>query len=449
MDHPPFDDKRTETAIDPSHTRRLPIDTLPTELLERVIRLGATGFLSRGPELKWICEWRRVCWKWASIIDHCSALWSYIVVSNGTGHVQTQLERSKEALLIIETGYLDDKEEWMQLLVNNVHRSLCDAVLPTLDAEALKIYDIGIPPDSRFFNPPSPNLRVLELDGVTIPCKIQPIIGLEELHLFRICEALEDGIIAPISVRKVHQFLQANPGLHVLRLTGGCTVSAADTSLQPVDLPNLEMLVVHGPIVLHLFRAEHCASLTVTLDPVQEKLPPAAWTTVVATLRRAKGLEVVVSTYSLSITSLIKPPTITLRLDIEPEEDAGHLSYAILEDILQKLENESCISAPIQLAFSANDDIGVKVLKLLQSPMPGPSSRWRLPQLDRVRIRGEGFPYRYLQAFVQARANAQGDQAPKAITSILVMTYSSESKEILGEVLSYVLHERDAENGVV
>ncbi|KAG8938872.1 hypothetical protein FRC04_007399 [Tulasnella sp. 424] len=294
---------------------------------------------------------------------------------------------------------------------------------------------------------------------LSLPFNFQPPFGLEELDLCRISEIQEDGTHACISVLKLHQFIQASPGLQVLRLKGLYSASAADKSLQQVDLPNLEVLRLQGPPVLHLIRAEHCTNLGVDLESIEEKLPPAAWTTVVPTLTRAKGLEVEldVSMYSLRISSLLGPPwPIHLRLDIEPKrEDAGHLCYAILEQILQELENESCISARIQLSLHARNqydpDIYFKVLKLLQSPMPGPSSRWRLPHLDTVCIRGEGFPYQYLKAFVQARANAQGDQAPKAVTSILESDayYGPGGKEILGEVMDYAGDEGVAEGAVV
>ncbi|KAG8943490.1 hypothetical protein FRC04_002841 [Tulasnella sp. 424] len=310
--------------------------------------------------------------------------------------------------------------------------AMLDSPPPML--EALEIYEIDIPPDSKFFNPPSPNLRVLELSKLTIPSSIQPISGLEKLNLSRIYEAPGDGTLAPISVRKLHQFLQASPGLQVLELSGDCSVSAADKSLQQVNLPNLQELTVYGPPVLHLFRAEHCVDLTVSLYSVKEKLPPATWTPVVPILRRAKELEVRVSTYSLSIASLVEPPTIRLRLDLE--HGNTDLSYSILEGMLQELENESCISARIQLSLSVDKNIGVKVLKLLQSPMPGPSSRWRLPHLDTVRTYRKDLPYRSLQAFVQARANAEGDQTPKAVTSIIEFG-GSRDKEILDEVMSY------------
>ncbi|KAG8947984.1 hypothetical protein FRC04_010181 [Tulasnella sp. 424] len=453
MDHPSFDDKRTGIAIDQSNTRKLPIDTLPTELLEWVIGLGATEDRAWSPEIKWICEWRRVCWKWAFVIDHCSPLWSCILVSKGTGHVRTQLEKSKEAPLIIRISIPDGQGEWIRLLVDNVNRwkaimwrsphwrelsAMLDSPPPIL--ETLSIHRTIIPPDSKFFNPPSPNLRSLELKDLTIPSNTQPISGLEELRLVYI-ETLENGGVAPISVRKVHQFLQASPGLQVLELVGACSASAADKTLQPVDLPNLEELKVYHFSFLHLFRAEHCVDLTVSLWSVQERLPPVAWTTVLPTLRRAKGLGVDVSNHSLEIVCLRKPPTAKLFLRFEPEQGTADLTYFILEEILQELENESCISARTQLSLSPDDDISVKVLKLLQSPMPGPSSRWRLPHLDTVRICGEGFPYQYLKAFVEARANAQGDQAPKAVTSIIqeIDTYFglAEGKEILGEVMDY------------
>ncbi|KAG8947987.1 hypothetical protein FRC04_010184 [Tulasnella sp. 424] len=374
MDHPPFDNKAAENAIDQRHTRKLPIDTLPTELLERVIGLGATR-IYRGwsPEIRWICEWRRVCWKWAFVIDHCSALWSFVVVSTRTGHVRTQLEKSKEAPLIIEISYLGVKEEWIRPLVDNANRwkairwfephwrelsAMRDSPPPML--EVLEIEQTIIPPDSRFFNPPSPNLRVLDVDRVTIPSNTQPIFGLEELRLVRI-KTQEDGRVAPISVRKVHQFLQASPGLQVLELDGACSAGAADGTLQPVDLPNLEKLEVYRSPVLHLFRAEHCADLTVNLGSLQERLPPVAWTTVIPTLRRAKGLGVDVSNHSLRIICLHKPPTTDLYLRFEPEQ----VTYSTLEELLQELENESCISARIQLSLRAGEDINVKVLKLL------------------------------------------------------------------------------------
>ncbi|KAG8947986.1 hypothetical protein FRC04_010183 [Tulasnella sp. 424] len=448
MDHPPFHDKAAGTATDQSHTRKLPIDTLPTELLERVIGLGATGARGWRPEVKWICEWRRVCWRWASVIDHCSALWSYIVASDGTGHVRTQLEKSQQAPLIIRIEFPGDDEEWIRLLVYNVYRwkaitfrgywkefSAMRDSPPML--EALAIYRAIIPPDSKFFNPPSPNLRSLELRDLTIPSNTQPIFGLEVLRLARI-ETLEDGTAAPISVRKVHQFLQASPGLQGLELVGACSASAADKTLQPVDLPNLEELKVYHISFLHLFRAEHCADLTVSLWSVQERLPPVAWKTVIPTLRRAKRLGVDVTDHFVEILGLRRPPTIELSLRFETEQGTADLTYSMLEEILQELENESCISARIQLSLLAGEDINVKVLKLLQSPMPGPSSRWRLPHLDTVRIHGEGFPYQHLKAFVQARANAQGDQAPKAVTSILESSrFGSDREVILAKVMDY------------
>ncbi|KAG8957545.1 hypothetical protein FRC05_009829, partial [Tulasnella sp. 425] len=289
--------------------RKLPIDTLPTELLEWVIGLGATQvYRSWSPEIKWICEWRRVCWKWAFVIDHCSALWSYIVVENGGGHVPTQLAKSNGAPLSIRLRVFrptPQVEERIRLLVDNVHRwksitfhanlnfekaSAMMASTPPI-LESLAIHWTVIPPDSKFFNPPSPNLRSLELSDLAIPSNIQPIFGLEELHLHRI-KTLEDGTAAPISVRKVHQFLQASPGLQVLELDEACSACASDETLQPVDLPDLEKLEVYRSPVLHLFRAEHCADLNVSLWSLQERLPPAAWTTVVPTLRRAKGLVV-------------------------------------------------------------------------------------------------------------------------------------------------------------
>ncbi|KAG8943491.1 hypothetical protein FRC04_002842 [Tulasnella sp. 424] len=437
------------------------VDILPTELLERVISIGATGYA--GPEIKWIFKWQRVSRKWASVIDRCPALWSYIEVSAGAGsHVSTQLIKSKGVPLIIHLSSGDDDYGWIRLLVDNVRRwksirfysslamekasAMLDSPPPML--EALKIYETYILPDSKFFHPSSPNLRVLELSEVTIPSNIPPVIGLEELHLSRIHEALGDGICTPISVRKLHQFLQASPGLQVLELAGDCSVSAADASLQPVDLPNLEELEVHGLPVLHLFRAEHCADLAVSLYSVKEMLPSGAWTTVVSTLRRAKELRLDVLVTSLEISSLVGPPTIRLRLHIELEQANTNLAYSILEEILQELENESSISARIQLSLYANENNVVKVLKLLQSPMPGPSFRWRLPHLDTVSIWHGGVPYQSLQIFAQARANAQGDQAPRAVTRILEKR-GSEWKEILGEVMSYVPDGRDAERAVV
>ncbi|KAG8938869.1 hypothetical protein FRC04_007396 [Tulasnella sp. 424] len=463
MDHPPFDDKATENTIDQSHMRKSPIDTLPTELLERVIGLGATSGKGWRPEIKLICEWRRVCWRWASVIDHCSALWSFVVVpASGTGHVRTQLEKSKEAPLIVEVSCLGDREEWIRLLVDNANRwkaitwysprwremsAMRDSPPPML--EALAIVRTIIPPDSKFFNPPSPNLRSLQLMDVTIPSNTQPIFGLEELRLTRI-QTLEDGRVAPMSVRKFHQFLQASPGLQVLKLDGAYSASAADKTLQPVDLPNLEELMVVHVSILHLFQAEHCASLDVSLGSLQERLPPAAWTTVIPTLRRAKGLEMEVSNHTLQIDCLRKPSTIHLYLHFKSQQGAADLTYSTLEEILQELENESCFSARAQLSLYADEDIGVKVLKLLQSPMPGPSSGWRLPHLDTVCIRREGFPYQHLKAFVQARANAQGDQAPKAVTSILESrSFSSEREEILAKVMDYAGDEGVAEGAVV
>ncbi|KAG8972588.1 hypothetical protein FRC05_009821 [Tulasnella sp. 425] len=457
MDHPSFDGKATGTAIDQSQWRKLPIDTLPIELLERVIRIAATKFT--GPRIEWICAWRLVSRKWASVIDQCSALWSYIVVSSSAGHLPTQLAKSKGAPLTIRLSffYTHKDEEWIRLLVDNVHRwkaitfdSHLEEVSAMLDSpppmlEALDIGETTVPRDSKFFGPSSPNLRVLKLTGLTIPSNhIQPIFGLKKLTLSCIKEVLGDGTYAPISARKLHQFLEASPGLQVLKVAGYWSSSAADKSLQPVNLPNLEELGAYGAPVLHLFRAEHCADLTVILDSVKNKLPPGSWTTVIPILRRARGLEVDVSRSSVRISSLLEPPTVHLRIHMElEEEDADHLSSAILEEILQELETESCISARIQLSLHPSprydsSDIGIKVLKLLQSPMLGHSSRWRLPHLDTICIRGEGFPYQYLQAFVQARANAQGDEASKAVTSILERdAYGSGGKEILGEVMGY------------
>ncbi|KAG8947989.1 hypothetical protein FRC04_010186 [Tulasnella sp. 424] len=316
--------------------------------------------------------------------------------------------------------------------------------------EVLEINQTTLLPNSKFFNPPSPDLRVLHLNSVAIPSNIQPIVGLEELRLSSIHEILEDGRRTWMSCRKLHQFLQASPGLRVLIVMGGLSASAADKSLQPVDLPNLEELKVYHFSFLHLLRAEHCADLIVNLWSVQERLPPAAWTTVVPTLRRAKGLGVKVSNHSLNIVCLRKPPTTELLLCFEVEQGTADLSYSTLEEILQELENESCFSARAQLSLYAHEDIGVKVLKLLQSPMPGPSSRWRLPHLDTVCIRREGFPYQHLKAFVQARANAQGDQAPKAVTSILECSrFGSDREEILAKVMDYARDEGVAEGAVV
>ncbi|KAG8938871.1 hypothetical protein FRC04_007398 [Tulasnella sp. 424] len=426
------------------------IDFLPIELLEWVIRLGATYRSDPGPMIEWVREWRRVSRKWASTINGCPSLWSYINTSYRVGNLKNQLARSGTVPLDLDVSHRPSSKrvaKSIRLLARHTHRwrSIVfdedyEDMIATLGSsppilETLSISSITIAPDCKLFIPASTRLRKLTLSGVVLPQNFDPPFNLEKLVLDCISEPNGSGGYVSISMRSLHRFLQGSPGLRSFAVVGPCSKSADEEELLPVDLPNLQdvdiLQVFHlGASALHVFRAEHCPQVNFSLGWINKRPPLMVWATLVHALKRAKELEIGVRDRSLSIRS--KPNIVGLSLwDVVAESgDLKSLTYSILEDILNEAERDSPLSARIELALLTTDqgngdfNVALEVLKLLQTPIIEPSSgltRWRLPHLDTLRIPDNGRLYKPFQVFVQERSN-RGDssQAPRAITIIRV-----------------------------
>lgn len=442
------------------------IDVLPTELLEQVICLGASGHRYGGPEVKWVSMWQRVSRKWVSVINSCPTLWSSITIRYNAEHLEKLLEKSKGAPLDIWIDYPHPQGmDWIQLLVNNAHRwrsinlfeNLHDFMArldrsPSILRE-LRVGFTHIPHDCILFNPISPELRKLRLFMVTIPHSFNPHLGLEELYLIGSGELEEDTGDVALSINKVHQFLQGNPNLRILRLEGGYKGSPNQRNLQPINLTKLEEVEIKDCQVLHLFQAERCVKFRFRMNLIEEKPSLNAWTTFAHALKRVERLKIVIRDGSLDISCMDRLYGADIELgSIQPRGgDSGPLTYSILEDILNESEKVAPISARVELAlFTANKsdsgfDVGLEVLKLLQTPItPPPSdhSRWRIPNLDTLVMLDPGLPYRSLQAFVQARSDGHRMKATSPITGIFTQNDSSDDeghrKNVLSEVMAYL-----------
>ncbi|KAG8922153.1 hypothetical protein FRC01_014403 [Tulasnella sp. 417] len=443
------------------HSQEPPfIDRLPIELLERLISLavkGNTGLL----EVEKVYMWRRVSRKWKDVIDNCPPLWSSIHTKKGTKHVRTQLEKSKGApidVLIRMSSVRSQDGDWIQLLVETAHRwrsvlfihyfkTVTEGLgsLPLM-LEDLEIRITEIPNDCKLFNLVRPNLRRLYLIAVTIPHNFDPRMGLEELRLYRITERREDGMRYTLSTSKFHEFFQTNPNLRILQQYDSLAASPNDGGLQSVDLPKLEEVTTCGSQILHLFRAEHCHWVRFTVRSIRETPPLSAWTTLAHTLRRVERLTIVASDASLSIRELGGPYKVEVSLDVHAarDEDRRNLVYSMLKVILDEAEKDAQISARVELALFATrksrskTDPRLEVLELLQTPVSHSSSRqtrWRTPNLDKIRMLEPGLPYHHLRAFIQARSNG-ADISP--ITSVSIQRTVSDDenrKEVLDNVI--------------
>ncbi|KAG8938873.1 hypothetical protein FRC04_007400 [Tulasnella sp. 424] len=437
------------------------IDVLPIELLEWVIHLGATDSPDGGPSLKWVCTWRQVCRKWAFAIDGCPSLWSSIDTRLKIQTWQNQLARSGASPLDItvyelpQFKYMSDRKlaEWMRPLIDHAHRwrslsissiSLCkflweriailDSSLPML--EILSLTCTRMASDFKFFNSHSIHLRKLALAAVHLPRNFEPPFELEELYLSGINEPGESGTYVPISMRRLHRFLQASPGLRSFTLNGPCTKSAEDGELPPVDLHKLQDVKIDRAFIVHLFRAEHCAQVAFNLGSLaaDERPPLMAWATLVHALKRAEELEILIRDGYLRIWS--KPNTVRLSISLQfarlPDYgDSIRLMYSILKDILNEAERDSSLTARIKLTlwnteqWNRSFDIALKVLKLLQTPITEPSSgltRRRLPHLSKLRIPKDSRPFQPFHAFERERRKRGGgsSQASRAMRAIRV-----------------------------
>ncbi|KAG8897967.1 hypothetical protein FRC01_011081 [Tulasnella sp. 417] len=306
-----------------------------------------------------------------------------------------------------------------------------------------------IPRDCKLFDLVRPNLRILDLAHLTIPDNVDPTLGLEELRLNDIEEQRGDGTIHKLPISKIHQFLQANPHLRRLELSDSLKAAPNYGSLQAVKLPKLEEATSLGSQLLHLFRAEHCRSIRFTVDGLRETPPLSAWTTLVHTLRRVERLKImIISDACLSIKDRGGPCKVEVFLAARAarDEDRRNLVYSMLKNILDEAEKDVQLSARVELALFAtrkagsDSDLNLEVLKLLQTPVSHsspPQSRWRIPNLDTIRMLEPGLPYNHLRAFIQARSNCP-DVGP--ITGISIQRTVNDDytrKEVLDKVMSY------------
>ncbi|KAG8925482.1 hypothetical protein FRC00_003924 [Tulasnella sp. 408] len=413
--------------------------------------------------------WRTVCRKWKDVIDGCPSLWSKIVLGSGTKHVKPQLENSKAAPLHLEILSLNDVYEddhVVQLLADSAYRwrSVLLFEYPreiirrlgsspfTLDT--LNIHVTQIPEDCRFFNLIRPNLRKLTLVKSTIPYNFDPTLGLEELHFSDVREYRKDGIRHYLSVHTFHQFLQANPKLQVLELYGYVYPSRSNHTLQSINLPKLENVVMHVPNAFHLFWAEHCVAVRYLAGYLVERPPPSAWTTPGHTLRRVERMKISVTSGCLRVTAVTGPYKVEVTLD----GMSGHserLLCSILEDFLDEAEKDIPISARVELGLFADKppgrdfDLGLEVLKLLQTPVWNPSSgenRWRIPNLGTISMLDPGLPYHHLRAFVQERSNGICIQPASAVTGIFIRSSKWDEdggEDVLNEVMACTGGEND------
>ncbi|KAG8922812.1 hypothetical protein FRC01_013571 [Tulasnella sp. 417] len=448
------------------------IDRIPIELLERLISLGAKNDHDGLLEVKRVRMWRSVSRKWKNVIDNCPSLWSSIRPNKGIKHVRTQLEKSKGARIDIVIGKpkfypLDD--DWIPLLVENAHRwrsiafsgyddfsKLVAQLGPSpLMMDSISIKLAIIPLDCKLFDLVRPNLRKLELATVIIPDSLDATLGLEELRLSGIKERMEDGTQRKSPNSKFRRFLQVNPNLRRLELSQECSANPNDRDLQPVDLPKLEEVAIYGSQLLQLVRAEHCRAVRYIANWITENPPLSAWTTLAHTLRRVKRLKIIVSDASLWVGDVGGPDQVEVRIQVSAvsDEERHNLLFSLLKDILDEAEKGAQISAHVELGLFATRewgsdlDLNLRVLELLQTPVPHSSSRqtrWRTPNLDTIRLLEPGLmepdlPYHDLRAFIQARSNGDGIQPASPITGIFIQSDKDNDenfKEVLDEVLS-------------
>lgn len=446
------------------------IDLLPTELLEQVICLGVDDHDDETPKIRWVCMWRKVSRRWKNVIDGCPSLWSSIVIEQGTKHIEPQLKNSKDApleiLILSSSASLD--EDSIQILVDHAHRwssvvfyayfeqFVAQLGRSPLMLDTLEIWFTTIPHNCKLFSLIRPNLRKLSLNTVSIPQTFDPTLGLEELYLYDVSELWEDETIgSDLSVSKFYQFLCANPNLRILQHEGGNYPGPNDRCLQTVNLPKLKSVTIFSSQILHLFRAEECAQVSFTVHTVWEKPPPSAWTTFVHALKGVERFVISVGDGSLSITAAAGPCTVDLFLDnIEARDgDSGMLAYSMLEDILDEAERDMPILARVELSLrapnmsSSDFDVNLEVLKLIQTPVSDSSSgrtRWRIPNLDTIRMFDQDLPYHHLLAFVQARSSRCCIQPASPIIGIFIRSMPFDHQEnILGKVMGFATENDD------
>ncbi|KAG8922814.1 hypothetical protein FRC01_013573 [Tulasnella sp. 417] len=413
--------------------------------------------------------WRRVSRKWKNVIDNCPLLWSSIYTPMGPKQVRTHLEKAKEAPLDIIVSFSRARSQdskCIRLVAENAHRwrsvrflHYFNKVVATLGSSSLMMLDklqiqsTSIPRDCKLFSLIGPNLRKLALLLVTIPHNFDPTLGLEELHLNSIYEHVEDGTRRTLPLSKFRHFLQANPNLRILELNEHLTASPNERALQLIDLPKLEEATTSGSLALHMFRAEHCRVVRIHMSSIKETPPLSAWTTLAHTLKGFERFLIHVGNAELYIldqsgTGGPSKIGVFLHLGGAENEDRRDLVYSLLGDILKELaEFDAQLSGRVELALFAsgesgsNSDLNLQVLELLQTPLSHSSSRqtrWRIPNLDTIRMLEPGLPYNYLRAFIQARSNGDRIQPAGPITGIFIQNNKSDyenRKEVLGEVL--------------